>query len=579
VLVAHRQGSVAKSHWPAAVGPVWSSRGRGRRQPARDECGVARLARKRFAYGTGISWSAVGLLLAVMAAESAHAEDAAVRTRAIFDEHCARCHQSGRLENPPAKGHLGNILNLERLIERDDLIAASDPDASRLYQILLARHRPLTAFFGPIPGPTAADIGVVREWIAGLPARAIPCREKPPVTRADLQRDIAAWRKAFEPKSDTPLRFVSLANLHNLCRSDAMMAAYRDAVGALLSRLTLKSNVALDTVGDASVLLAFRPSDLGLTAEAWDLRAGEGHEIASVVDADALAARAIAATSSFAVAGGGAAIGQAVAAPAPIAATAGLIDGIDAVEALALEYTRPVSFGRAAVEMAIDEAALRSRLAGVTGSDAELALQLTASVLPRPEWEQLRAILEGRSVAKDTTAIPTIGPDGLRIALWTDATAYRTGDLLSVRARPNGDCNLTLIAVESDGLATVLFPNDTTLDNRVAKGMTVQLPPPSAPFQLRLDKPGRHAVIAVCNATAKRPQGIGHDFERQRFTVLGDWRTFLAETALREAAYQKTQDELRKFRTGAGNAEKLDDQLPIGSEEEARAAVSFSVQP
>ena len=514
-----------------------------------------------------------------MAAGGAHAEDIAVRTRAIFDSHCARCHQAGRLENPPAKGHLGNILNLDRLLERDDLIVASDPDASRLYQVLLARHRPLTAFFGPIPGPTTAEIDVVRAWIAGLAPWTLPCREKPPVTQADLRRDIAAWREAFEPDASTPLRFVSLANLHNLCRSDATIAAYRDGVAALLSRLTLKPNVSLDTVGEASVLLAFRPSDFGLTADAWDLRAGAGLEIAGVVDADALAARAIAATSSLPVVGESRAIGQAVAAPAPVAAASGLIDGIDAVEALALEYTRPVSIRRAAVEMAIDEATLRMRLAAVTGSHAELALQLAARELSRTEWQGLRATLEGREVGKDTAAMPNVVAEKLRIALWTDAPAYRTGDLLTVRARPNGDCNLTLIAVESDGLATVLYPNDTSVDNRVGKGMMVLLPPPSAPFQIRLDKPGRQSVVAICNATAKRPEGIGHDFERQRFTVLGDWRTFLAETAVREAAYQKTQDDLRKFRTGAGNAEMLDDQLPIGSEEEARAAVSFSVQP
>ncbi len=571
------KGLWRRSHWPAAVAPVWCPPRAGAPAVGERRARGARLTSKGSAFRAGISWAAA-LLLGATAAGSACAEDIAVRTRAILDAHCARCHQAGRLENPPAKGHLGNILDLERLVERDDLIVASDPDASRLYQILLARHRPLTAFFGPIPGPTTAEIDAVRAWIAGLQPGGMPCRDKPPVTQADLRRDIAAWRAAFEPDASKPLRFVSLANLHNLCRSDATIAAYRDAVAALLSRLTLKANVTLDTVGEASVLLAFRPSDFGLTADAWDLRAGGGHEIAGVVDADALAARAIAATSSFAVADGGGAIGQAVAAPAPVTAVPGLIDGIDAVEALALEYTRPVAMHRAALELALDEAALRVRLAAVTGSQRELALQLAAHDLTRAEWEQLRAVLEGRAVDKDATAIPA-GADRLRIALWTDAPAYRTGDLLTVRARPNGDCNLTLIAVESDGLATVLYPNDTSVDNRVGKGSTVLLPPPSAPFQIRLDKPGRQSVIAICNATAKRPEGIGHDFERQRFTVLGDWRTFLAETAVREAAYQKTQDDLRKFRTGAGNAETLDDQLPIGSEEEARAAVSFSVEP
>jgi mono/diheme cytochrome c family protein len=499
-------------------------------------------------------------------------DSAAVKAGAVFDRHCARCHQVGRLENPPAKGGLGNLLDLERLIERDDLIVPSDPDASRLYQIMLTRHRPQSVFFGPVPGPTPAEIGAVREWLAGLPAPSTQCADKPAVTIADTQRDIAAWRKAFESDSTKPLRFVSLANLHNLCRSDAMLAAYRDAIATLMSRLTLRSVTTLDTVGDASVLLAFRPSDLGLTAEAWDLRAGKGEHIPGVVAAEALAARALAAASAPQPPPdtGVSPISVAVAAQAPA-----LIDGLDPVDALAHEYTRTVSLERAAVELGlkIDEA--RTRLAAMTGDEKVLALRLVETGLPRDEWEPLKALLMDRSWPRDSAPLKE---ESLKLALWTDALAYTTGDLLTVHARPSRDCNLTVIAVEADGLATVLFPNDTTTENRVTAGTLVQIPPDGAPFQLRLDKPGRHGVVAICNATAKRPQGIGHDFERQRFTVLGDWRTFLLQTAEREAAYQKTQDELSKFRTGAGGAEMLDEQLPQGTEDEARVGLTVEVK-
>ncbi|MBY0226378.1 MAG: DUF4384 domain-containing protein [Hyphomicrobium sp.] len=522
---------------------------------------------------------APAILCAVIAwllhAPSARAEpDPAAKARLVLETHCARCHQTGRLENPPAKGGLGNLLDLERLLERDDLIVPSDPDASRLYQIMLARHRPLSVFFGPLPGPTPIEVGAVREWIAGLAPRGSECAGKPAVSAADMTRDITAWRKAFETDSSKPLRFVSLANLNNLCRSDATLAAFRDAVAALVNRLTLRNVTALDTVGDANVLLAFRPSDVGLTAEAWDLRAGPGDHIPGVVAAEELAARALAATATPTEVASVGPIAQAMAAPAP-----NLIDGLDPVDALAREYTRTVSLQRAAVELMLDEHSLSERLVNLHDHEQELALRLAGTGLPRAEWELLKSKLSDRSSARAMSLKTTAAePSSLDLALWTNAFAYKTGELLTVYARPSADCHLTVIAVEADGVATVLFPNDAILDNRVLAQTVVQIPPAGAPFQLRLDKPGRHGVVAICNAMARRPQGIGHDFERQRFTVLGDWRTFLLQTTEREAEYQKTQDDLRRFRTGAGPAETLDEQLPQGTEPEARAGLSVEVK-
>jgi hypothetical protein len=450
----------------------------------------------------------------------------------------------------------------------------SEPDASRLYQIMLARHRPLSVFFGPLPGPTPVEVGAIREWIDGLAPRGSECAGKPTVSVADMTRDITAWRKAFETDASKPLRFVSLANLHNLCRSDSTLAAFRDAVAALVNRLTLRNVTTLDTIGDASLLLAFRPSDVGLTAEAWDLRAGPGDHIMGVVAAEELAARALAATAAPTEVASVGPFPQAMAAPAPK-----LIDGLDPVDALAREYTRTVSLQRAAVELMLDERSLRNRLANLHDRERELALRLTGVGLARAEWELLKASLTDRSAARATPLKATAADaPNLDLALWTNAFEYKTGELLTVYARPSGDCHLTVIAVEADGLATVLFPNDAIVDNRLSAQTLVQIPPDGAPFQLRLDKPGRHGVVAICNAMARRPQGIGHDFERQRFTVLGDWRTFLLQTTEREAEYQKTQDDLRRFRTGAGPAEALDEQLPQGTEAEARAGLSVEVK-
>lgn len=517
-------------------------------------------------------------------AASAPAETA----RAVLETHCARCHQAGRLENPPAKGNLGNILDLDAMTAREDLIVPADPDASRLYQIMLARHRPQSVFFGPLPGPTATEIGTVRDWLSTLPVSADTCSGKSRVSLSDIKRDMAAWRKVFESDATKPLRFISLANLHNLCRSDAQLAAYRQAVAILLARLTRHTISGLDTVGDASVLLAFRPDDLGLTAEAWDLRAGRGDPLPDVVDAEVLAARALSAGTMAATvqiqtpaptpASG--TIARANAAPSGTPLIDGpLIDGLDPVDALALEHTRRVLPARAAAELDLSLDQLRDRIRLLSEDEAIPGVRLFQSGLPRTEWEALKAHIAGRQRPKpiETTAAQTA--TDLHLALWTDTTTYKAGDILTLYALPSADCHLTIVAVEAGGLATVLFPNDTTTDNKIKGGTTLQLPPPGAPFQFRLDKLGRHGLVAVCNAVAKRPQGIGHDFERQRFTVLGDWRTFLIETAEREAAYQKTQEDLRRFRTGAGRAETLEEQIPLGTDAETRAAISLDVTP
>ncbi len=227
--------------------------------------------------------------------------------------------------------------------------------------------------------------------------------------------------------------------------------------------------------------------------------------------------------------------------------------------------------------MGLDDRTLRERLSALSGDDRVPALRLAQTGLPRAEWEDMRSKITGtqsRVIPREARS------DGsqLTLSLWSDALSYKTGDLLTVQARPSGDCNLTVVAVEADGLATVLYPNDTTIDNRVQAGGLVQIPADGAHSSCGSTSRAATPSWPFATRVAKRPQGIGHDFERQRFTVLGDWRTFLLQSVEREADYQKTQEDLRKFRTGAGGAEVLHDQLPQGTEDEARAALSVTVE-
>lgn len=482
----------------------------------------------------------------------------------IFRRHCARCHEAELVTSPPARGGLGNILDLEALARRDDLVRAGDPDSSRLFQLLLARHRPLDVFFGPVPGPTPEEILKVRDWLAALNGmRDGACKNVALITPDDIRADAEAWRE-FAAAGGPGTRFISLASLHNACRGEDQLARYRGAVEQLLGLLAEGGQrPVVETVGEASLLLAFQPADMGWKLERWDALAGLEARDEGIVEAPALAARA-------------ANVGFAGGAWDPTDAGA-LVDGLPPLAALRSEHTRYVSLQRAAAEMGRGSDDFARRLADRDGPLRELALRLVQSGLPRSDWERLKAGLTGRpGVAFDS---PEIGPPQLDLALWTDMTRYRVGDLLTIYARPSGRCHLTILAVEADDTATVLFPNETEPNNLVEAGRKVMIPPPNAGYRLRLDTKGRKNIVAICNARAKRPEGIGHDFERQRFTMLGPWRAFLLSSAVKEAQYRQAQAELRRFRVGRLEpTEDLADEIVSGSDAETRAGLSFLVE-
>ncbi len=115
------------------------------------------------------------------------------------------------------------------------------------------------------------------------------------------------------------------------------------------------------------------------------------------------------------------------------------------------------------------------------------------------------------------------------LALETDKDAYARGDPLTLRVRSRSDCQLTLVSIDARGRGTVLFPNDFEPAHRLVAGEEIKVPRADAGYLLRLNEPGRERVVALCNtATSGAVDGIRHDFERQRFTDLGDYRAFLA---------------------------------------------------
>ncbi|MGH6816349.1 MAG: DUF4384 domain-containing protein [Hyphomicrobiaceae bacterium] len=114
------------------------------------------------------------------------------------------------------------------------------------------------------------------------------------------------------------------------------------------------------------------------------------------------------------------------------------------------------------------------------------------------------------------------------IELYSDKSAYKKGDLPVFSVRATEDCYLTLINIDSRGHAKVLFPNKFTQDNHLPAGEELRFPDHKAKFEYSLDEKGTEAVVAVCSTTRKTVDGIRHDFGKDQFTDLGDYRSFMS---------------------------------------------------
>lgn len=165
---------------------------------------------------------------------------------------------------------------------------------------------------------------------------------------------------------------------------------------------------------------------------------------------------------------------------------------------------------------------------------------------------------ENRAVARVATAdsvqAASAGPNfstawNVNLTLSTDRPSYKAGDLMTIAAVADSACDLTLISIDVDGFAVVLFPNEYEPDNMMNAGMPVTVPRADAAYQLRAKKAGTETLLGICAPPGSRPRGIAPDYERYRFTLLGDWAQFTSTIAQREADIVKTFAEERRHRS------------------------------
>lgn len=193
----------------------------------------------------------------------------AAKVYSVFETHCARCHQSGKLENRSwAAGGITNILSLTDVASDPALVRPGSPDASPIYEVLRTLHAPVAAFITEEPQPDDAE--AVRNWIRELPAAQQACGGRPPIKSQAVEAMIdEALRVARDGAKD--LRFISLVNLYNACANGERMSAYRQAAAKILNSLSWTAAPQKLTPLDAEgTVLSFKLADFGWVSGHWE---------------------------------------------------------------------------------------------------------------------------------------------------------------------------------------------------------------------------------------------------------------------------------------------------------------------
>ncbi|MGE3228687.1 MAG: DUF4384 domain-containing protein [Hyphomicrobium sp.] len=474
------------------------------------------------------------------------------RARAVLETYCVVCAphaEEGRLD-------------LDALADDPRLVVRRRPDASRVYQRLLGEAK-----------ATPDEIEAVRDWIESLSARDAPCHLRKIFTPRDVDKliDLAVQMTASPERSGT--RFVSLAHLWNGCVPDAELEEARHATAVLLAALARRREpLDLEAVGEERILFAVRLSKIALVPAEWNRLTAHAPSAASMdaAPADWLAAEVLSRPKNEA------------GVPDPAFDVAFDAAGLRAVERLAASWTRDVDLVRAAGERGMTHRAMAGTLSGIGGEFLHPARRLMQGALSRAAWGALSPALDGEAPVGSARTSEAGSGDEIEVLLWADKASYRPRDLVTVYVSASVACHLTLIDVDQAGKAIVLFPNDLEQDNLITPGVDVMIPGRDAAYQLRFDRAGEEQIVAICQRDARRPQGISYDYEKQRFAVLGDWRTFLRTATEREAKIRAAgsgEGSRRRRRASRGTSPPPPPIEPASPMSEGRAAITITIDP
>lgn len=257
------------------------------------------------------------------------------------------------------------------------------------------------------------------------------------------------------------------------------------------------------------------------------------------------------------------------------------LDGLDPLPALIARYQRAVT----AADIA-DMAGVSSKRIldlGKSGSAAlaDVTARLAFGSVPRAAVDAvLPEIAQRLGLDVPGGAVPPVAaPAGYapELVLKPERVVFQSGDLLALTVRANMTCHLTLMTLDAKGRATVLYPNEFDPDAVIEAGRDVRFPAEKSPYQFRLRDKGYETLIGICGASSKTVDGIRHDYEKQRFTELGDYRAFLNRTWPNREGAEPKSTRARAPRRAGETAEQAPP-LPAKPEAQARAAIRIRIE-
>ncbi len=442
------------------------------------------------------------------------ADVTAAKAYQALERNCAGCHQAGRSDGR-AGGTLDNILALSETARQPAFVRPGLPDASRLYNVALTRERHVDLLNDPaLPEPSALEVQDIRDWIAEMKPQAA-CAVGARLDAAGQGRLLSAALRGLEPETARLTRFASLAHLANACVPASEIASLERALGEGL--VGSRGPKVFTPIDAAKLVWRFSLRDLGWTAADWEAR----------ISAYPLRDAAGLAIPPSVVAATGAAV--------PVVAADWLIDVTrDGRADAASRWWRSGDAARLAAETWLSPDTLAERLKMMPPVAVLAARRLLGGdAVGRTDLDLLSALMAGRPAS----SLPARGDTApLEMALWSDRAVYKAGELATFSVTASEDCHLTLVGIDRGGRAVALFPSEFEPNNLLARGRVLTIPAADAPYKFRFKEKGPETIVATCSTTHKAPLGVHHDYDRLRFTVLGDWQLLLREpTEMKDA--------------------------------------------
>jgi hypothetical protein len=189
----------------------------------------------------------------------------------VLSNHCAHCHQAGRLTGglTKPKADFGNILRLDQIANDPHIIVPGNPDGSFLIKQIESGAMPDDAFINPPPDDV--ELAALRTWIKGLGEQLTAGCGRTFMPEADM---VAAMVRDIEGLQKTRIadtRYITLTHLYNACARDDEMEVFRQGVVKLLNSLSRVSDIVrLETIDEAKTIIRFNITDLGWEAADWN---------------------------------------------------------------------------------------------------------------------------------------------------------------------------------------------------------------------------------------------------------------------------------------------------------------------